>query len=232
VDEKETSTQNGETGLSDENYIDPNDRILPEIENIEDLSKYLPITLYFDNDHPNPKTLKTETDKTYSQTYNRYYTLRQEYKDNIPSGYDGKKRTQQVKELDLFFDEKLRKGNDDLLFFCRLLERELLKGRKIELAIKGYASPLSSSDYNKNLTLRRIRSLINELNEWDNKALRPFILRNEEDLGQLLFKEIPFGESQAGKNVSDNLENRAVSVYSTEAASERRIEILEVEEME
>ena len=230
----EENSVGGENGnntnenLTNLDEIDPEDRILPEIVSLEDLSKYLPITLYFDNDYPDPKTIKTTTKKSYSQTYDRYFNLKAEYIQQIPKSDDGKMRMEKTEALESFFKNNLKKGNDDLIFFCRMIERELQKGRKIELAVKGYASPLSNSDYNKNLTLRRIRSLVNELSTWNNGALLPYIQSDGSKIGQLKFKEIPYGESKASSTVSDQTDNRANSVYSAGAALERRIEILEV----
>ena len=42
---------------------------------------------------------------------------------------------------------------------------------------------------------------------------------------QLTIKELPFGETQVQKGVSDNPNDRRQSVYSIAAARERRIEI-------
>jgi len=223
--------KNPDEPIDDQKEIDPEDRKLPEINDLEDLSKYLPISLYFDNDRPDPSTLKTTTKKSYRQTYDRYYNLKSEYYSHIPKESDGKKRALKKTGLDNFFQDKLKKGNDDLIFFCRMIERELKKGRKIELVVKGYASPLSNSDYNKNLTLRRIRSLVNELSTWNDGALLPYIQSSGNAKGQLKFKEIPYGESKSASNVSDNTDNRAKSVYSVAAALERRIEILDIGEV-
>ena len=94
---------------------------------------------------------------------------------------------------------------------------------KIELQIKGYASPLFASDYNINLSKRRIVSLLNYMHEFQNGSITQY-LKNE----QLVIIELPFGESVSNKNVSDNPRNKKLSVYSVEAAMARKIEIVRV----
>ena len=95
--------------------------------------------------------------------------------------------------------------------------------QQIELQIKGFASPLFTSDYNINLSKRRISSLLNYMHEFQNGSITQY-LKNE----QLVITELPFGESVANKKVSDNPRNKKLSVYSVEAAMERKIEIVRV----
>ncbi|MFB6306828.1 MAG: hypothetical protein ABEH43_07555, partial [Flavobacteriales bacterium] len=64
---------------------------LPEYQTLEDLNKFLPVTLYFHNDIPNPDSWKTSTDSTYIQTYNNYRTLIPRYKKRYSKGLKGDK---------------------------------------------------------------------------------------------------------------------------------------------
>jgi hypothetical protein len=96
----------------------------------------------------------------------------------------------------------------------------------MELHIKGFASPLHKKDYNINLTRRRISSFINLINTFDNGQLKFFL-----DNRNLKIIELPFGENQSQKNVSDNPKDRRNSVYSKDAMLERKIEIVEIIEL-
>jgi hypothetical protein len=96
------------------------------------------------------------------------------------------------------------------------------------LSIKGYASPLSKSDYNVNLTLRRISSLINYISEFNNGIFKSYIDGTAQNGAKLTFNKIPFGEYQSKEEVSDNFNDLKNSVYSRKAALERKIEIMAI----
>ena len=93
----------------------------------------------------------------------------------------------------------------------------------MEIVIEGYASPLAEPDYNRNLTSRRISSLVNHLYQFNGGVLRPYLLNN-----QLQIRILPFGEEKAEKTVSDNAKDRRKSVYSVAAMKERKVEIKEI----
>ena len=90
----------------------------------------------------------------------------------------------------------------------------------VQINIKGFASPLNDKEYNMSLAKRRISSLKNYLREFQDGYLSPYI-----DSGKIIFIELPFGENKANNKISDNPYDRDKSVYSIEAANERRIEI-------
>jgi len=95
--------------------------------------------------------------------------------------------------------------------------------------VRGYASPLAKSDYNKNLSLRRIESLVHYLERWDSGALLPYLNGTAANGGRLFIERSPCGKSTADASVSDRLDDLRHSVYSVGAAKERRIEIEQVE---
>jgi hypothetical protein len=112
--------------------------------------------------------------------------------------------------------------------FIHLLEQALDEGQHITLQVRGYASPLAKSDYNKNLSLRRIESLVHYLERTDSGALLPYLNGTASNGGALVVVKKPFGKSTAAANVSDRLDDLRHSVYSVGAAQERRIEIEQV----
>lgn len=202
---------------------------LPEIETLEQLSDYLPVTLYFHNDVPNPRSWDTTTTRNYIDTYVAYKSMVPTYQQEYSQGLKKGEKEDAIANISDFFENKVDLGVEHLELFTKLLLRELEKGRKIELTIKGYASPLAKSDYNINLTQRRIQSLVNYLRAYNMGVFVPYIDQTAENGGSLQFTRIPFGAYRAEKSVSDNLHDQRNSVYSRSASLERKIEILSIE---
>lgn len=198
-------------------------------KSLTDLNKYLPVTLYFHNDEPNPRSNDTTTRLNYMTTYNAYTALTDKYKDEYSKGLSGEKAAKAQDDIDNFFMDYVDKGVSDLEIFTKLLLIELEKGQKIEMTIKGFASPLAKTDYNVHLTKRRIQSLMNYLREYNGGVFIPYMEGTAPNGGKLEFVKIPFGEYSASNLVSDNLNDTKNSVYSRSAALERKIEIQTVQ---
>lgn len=196
---------------------------------LEQLNDYLPVTLYFHNDEPDPRTRATTTQRSYDETADDYLALRQQYQKEMGKGLRSEDREDSDFEVDEFFTFYVEKGLRNLENFADLLLIELEKGYSIQLSIKGFASPRAKSDYNVNLTSRRISSLVNYLKRTKNGAFMPFIDARADNHATLTFEEIPFGEYRADATVSDELDDRQSSVYARGARLERKIEILSVE---
>lgn len=197
---------------------------LERFSSLEDLNKKLPVTLYFHNDRPNPKTNDTTSTIDYMVSYNRYLDLKTKYKKEYSKGLVGDDSEEAKEDIEDFFVEFIEQGIVDLDIFCRLLIKELNKGNDLVIVIKGFASPLAKSDYNVNLTKRRINSLVKYLLIKDNGIFKPFI-----ESGALSFEAVPFGEYTADKFVSDNVKDKKNSIYNRKAAIERKIEIQSVQ---
>ena len=183
----------------------------------------IPITLYFDNDKPNPKTLDTITNLNYEQTYNAYIELVEKYKQEFSKGLKKENIEKSNTEIEDFFYNKVQKEFFKLKSFISLMESLLEKNQKIEITIKGFASPLNDDVYNEKLSKRRINSLENYLYQVDNGFLNKYIKK-----GNLTIKREAYGESTASQNISDNLNDLRNSVYSVDAAKERKIKIIAV----
>ncbi len=197
-------------------------------ETLEELMKRLPVTLYFHNDVPNPKSVATTTDVNYISSYYDYRAMLDKYQKEYSAGLSGEKSDEAKEDIESFFIEFVDQGVKDLNVFRDLLIEELEKGRKINLTIKGFASPLAKTDYNVNLTKRRIASLVNYLSGYENGIFITYIKGYAKNGGQLTFTEVPFGEYTANKLVSDNYNDQKNSVYSRAAGMERKIEIQSV----
>lgn len=198
------------------------------IVTLDDLNKYLPVTLYFHNDRPGPRSMDTTVDLNYLKSYDFYTDLHPKYKTEYAKGLKEEESLDAKLDIDDLFKHYIDKGVSDLNLFTNLLLIELKKGQKIEITIKGFASPLAKTEYNVNLTKRRISSLINYLKEYNKGEFLPYLNNTATDGGGLSFVKIPFGEYTASGFVSDNVNDKRNSVYSKGAALERKIEIQSV----
>jgi hypothetical protein len=154
--------------------------------------------------------------------------MENEYKKEYSQGLSGDASEEAKEDIDDFFTEFVQQGVLDLEEFTRLLKIELDKGYEIEVTVKGFASPLAETDYNVNLTKRRINSLVNYLYVFENGEFAGYLDQNAANGGSLTFVQIPFGEYTANTLISDNVNDQKNSVYSRKAALERKIEIQSV----
>ena len=196
---------------------------------IRRLIEYLPLKLYFHNDEPDPRSWSTTTEHQYDSTWFRYKAMLPMYEREFAGMLDGEARTEAVTSVGDFFGNEAQAGYDKLMTFLAGLQETLDQGRRVNLVVRGFASPLAKSDYNVNLSLRRIQSLVNVMRAWNNGSLVPYLDDNASNGGSLSLERAPFGEERAKSGVSDELKDLRKSVYDPDAARERRIEIERVE---
>ena len=188
----------------------------------EKIAALLPVTLYFRNDEPDASTWKTTTKKNYVETYEDYVLNYELYKEEVKKNLPENIGTNYANELSLFFKNQVDFGTIMLDSLKNILLEELKKGSKIDIKVKGYASPIAKTTYNVNLTKRRISSLINYFTRIDNSVFAPYLQTKSP---QLTFTYMPFGEYAANQNISDDVVIQNESVYSMAAGKERRIQI-------
>lgn len=200
--------------LIEEEFVEPAPPVVvnePEPEQVKFIRRELPIKIFFDNDQPNPRSKSATTNEDYYTAYNNYLGRRPYFVSAV--GYE---------ESQAWFAQVYNsKAEFDTLgvYVKQLLDT----GYDVKLTIKGYASPLGKDDYNTNLTMRRIESVVLALQAMDDAALLPFF-----NNGRIQIIRSPFGESYAPENV-DSSSNTKKSVYSAEASYERRVEIIAIE---
>lgn len=187
------------------------------------LEDFLPLALYFDNDEPDKRTRRTSTKKTYEETYLRYYKAKSTYLREFTTDLEEDNQAEAELAVETFFEDKVKKGYDFLFRFSEILLERLEAGEEVEIFIKGYTSPRAKSDYNLSLGKRRISSLRNHFDTYKNGIFLPYLEKN-----QLKVTERSFGETEASTEVSDALEDTRNSIYSPDAARERRVEIVEI----
>ena len=122
-----------------------------------------------------------------------------------------------------FFQDSIKGNYTRLNSVLDQMYSSLVSGNKIELHIKGYASPLHNTDYNKNLSSRRISSLVNYVNQYKSSIFKLYINNKK-----LKFVIIPYGESKSSSKTSADPNNKKLSVNSLEAMLERKIQIIDV----
>jgi len=195
--------------------------VCKEIDSLENkMQSQFPIALYFDNDQPNPNSRDTISLNNYQTTYELYLKEKENYISKYSSALVGKLKIEAKNQMKDFFNVFVKQGFLDLKIFAYQLKLAVQYNVSIQINIKGFASPLNDKEYNMSIAKRRISSLKNYLREFQDGYLSPHI-----DSGKITFFEIPFGESKASEQISDNPNDRTRSVFSIKAASERRIEI-------
>jgi len=194
---------------------------------INQMKVLVPLTLYFHNDEPEPKTKVIVTKKNYKKTYDDYTILKPKYFAEYSKGLEGEQKEQAINRVENFFEDSVDAGMQDLDKFALLLEQVLLRGEKVKITMKGYCSPLASTDYNVNLAKRRISSLRNYFMEYGNGKFVKYVDNTNEAEGRIEFFNEDIGELPVS-TVSDDVKDVRNSVYSPFAASERKIQIIAI----
>lgn len=187
----------------------------------------VPLTLYFHNDEPEPKTRVIETKKNYKKTYEDYLVLKPKYLSEYARGLENDKKDYAINRVENFFEDSVEAGFQDLEKFAILLKQVLERGEKVKITMKGYCSPLASTDYNVNLAKRRISSLRNYFNEYENGVFLKYVNNTNENEGKIEYFNEDIGELPVSK-VSDDVKDVRNSVYSPYAAAERKIQIIAI----
>lgn len=187
------------------------------------LQDLLPISLYFDNDYPNPRSNQPTTASKFVALANDYILRKADYIKNFVAPLTGTEKQNAIAEIESFFRDDVEAGKDKFVAFLRQLEQRLAMGQNIELEVRGFASPRSKSDYNKILSERRINSIKNEMKSFDGGIISKYI-----DNGALKLKDVSFGDKAAKANVIGDLKDERNSIYNIDAARERRVEIIKV----
>lgn len=188
----------------------------------------VPLTLYFHNDEPDKKTLATTTTKNYKKTYEDYTALRPIYKSEYSKGAKSENVERAYNEINTLFEDSVDAGMQDLEKFAQLLLKVLKDKEKVVITIKGFCSPLASTDYNINLAKRRISSLRNYFSDYQDGVFVKYIDNRNADEGNISFVEQEVGELKARTYVSDDYYDTKNSVYSPAAALERKIQIIAI----
>lgn len=168
-----------------------------------------PLFLYFHNDEPDPQSHEVVTETTYPDCQRHYASLRGEYISRQQNAVDSAM-------MALFFDTCVVGNFNRTEELLEYVESLLDAGHTITITIAGFASPLARSDYNFNLSRRRIGSFINMIRTWRGGVFEDALAEE-----RLLIVQKPHGD------VEPTTESTSQDpVYGLPAALARRIEII------
>lgn len=184
----------------------------------EKIASVLPITLYFQNDAPDPKSLSDTTSKDYLELYNAYIADIQEHIHKAGQGLTGDEQRAAMYAVAGFLRDSVQTGYARLQKLTQYLQEAMANGDTIELIISGFASPLHNSDYNKHLSSRRIVSLLNYLRKADNSTLSSYINGEKPGITLYTYPEGAVNHTFATDEVRE-------TVFGLRAAKDRKIVI-------
>ncbi len=188
-----------------------------------ELMDMAPLRVYFDNDIPGKRMFTKSTNVNYEETLAPYLAREDEYVQNYMDDLPQMQKDELRDLMTAFFRDSVSRGMRQLEFFCQALLADLNSGDKVTVTLEGYCSPRAASRYNILLGFRRAVSIRNYIMEYQDGVFASYVKSK-----QLVFQDISFGENRAQEGVSDNLDDERLSIYSVEAAKERRAEILKV----
>ncbi|MBR5433668.1 MAG: PD40 domain-containing protein [Bacteroidales bacterium] len=203
------------------------------------ITDLIPITLYFDNDYPDPRSKDSVTDKVYEHLYYDFMAKKDEYIKEYTKYSPSERYKYDVRTVETFFND-LQEEYEKLALFAELMDVILHDGQDIVVAFKGYASPVGNLAYNEIVAKKRISCIQNYFMSFKDGSLNQF-LHNEPKSGKGSLKYIyePIGVVKAentfytssGEQVSAISDRRQkwMSVYSPAAAYQRKIEIIAVD---
>ena len=186
------------------------------------------LKLYFDNDHPNPRTTADNTNLYYGETYEIYSSASKlkEYIEGYagkPKGYDDPKRIPAERAVISFFEDEVKYNGEKLKDYSDSIKLILdnCKDTNLEIILEGFASPRARTEYNFHLTNRRIDCVKNHFERCNGGALNKYFMN-----GRLKFgPPLPHGETKSRPGINSDIANRKESVYKPQAAQERRVEV-------
>lgn len=174
------------------------------------LNTFLPLTLYFNNNEPDPESWSNTTNKNYEQTFSLYYSQKEKFKDRYVRKFAPSERTDALDRVDQFFDEELKRNYETLKDFSDQLVKFLESGNKITIGVQGFIQSKSNNKYSA-LMDRRISSLNNHFKSYLGGKLLPYF-----EQGLLIIKTLePIKITSPKTN----------GTYSPEASKLRKIEI-------
>jgi tetratricopeptide (TPR) repeat protein/outer membrane protein OmpA-like peptidoglycan-associated protein len=187
------------------------------------LQELLPISLYFDNDYPNPRSKSFKTNTVYNSLTDAYLDRKSAYITNFTKTMPDDDKSQATSEIESFFANDVVDGRSRFNTFLTQLEQRISSGEKIELELRGFASPRAKSEYNMILSARRIDCIKNQM-----MAFGSGIISNAFVNGSLKLNDVTLGNTTANSNVIGDLNDERNSIYNLNAARERRVEIINV----
>lgn len=192
---------------------------IPDTPNVaEKIASVLPITLYFQNDQPDAKSVSDTTSADYPTLYLQYLKDNDLYVSESGRGLSGNSQQAVQTAMYEFMRDSVATGYERLMQLERYLKEALQNGDSVNITISGFASPLHNNDYNQHLSMRRITSLLNYLRHADDGFFNPYITG---EISGLVIHVNP----QGAVNHAFKTEDTRETVYGVQAAKDRKIVI-------
>ena len=150
--------------------------------------------------------------------YNAYIGDIQEYIRKSGQGLSGEEQRRAMYAVAGFMRDSVQTGYARLQLLQQYLTEALSNGDTVDLVIRGFASPLHNSEYNKHLSSRRIVSLLNYLREADNGQLAPYLTGERSGLRLQVYPEGAVNHTFETDEVRE-------TVFGLRAAKDRKIVI-------
>jgi outer membrane protein OmpA-like peptidoglycan-associated protein len=165
--------------------------------------------------------MKIKGTENYVELSNTYFNQKESFISNFTKVLPEAEKFVLNEQYDLFFNREVKMGTVSLEYLSKAIAAKLGEGKKLEITLSGFASPLGSAAANKLLSDRRIKTIQNYLLQSNQGKLAESVKN-----GQLTFVSSAYGEIKSPKQVSDNPMAKRNSVFSLVASVERRVEIL------
>ena len=215
---------------------------------LESIQKFIDYSFYFDNDYPEGYSTDAVTaSQPYDYWYNQYLSVKgTNYITNPPEYvYTGSKKYENKSVVQKFFNDIII-GNYQSIqidFLNKLKEIIIDKNGSVKIELQGSASAPAKINYNRNLSKRRINSVI----QWfRGKTIGDKTISALESEGRITFIEnsngeeitIPqkdgtvFEEVNCSQDISltpNGVENSIAQWYSIPAMACRRVRIARIE---
>ncbi len=190
---------------------------LTRLPRIPELVPDRTVPLYFENDRPKMGRTPQVPSEDYMNLYREYKSKKDRYVSRLEkSPLVGRA---DIIRMSRFFDRELEDFQrlDTLVdVFVQYMEA----GYKVEIELRGYCSPIGNSDYNLQLSKRRIQCVRDLLENYDNGVLKPYIRD-----GKFVITPNPKGEDEAPPTVREYLSDLNASIFSYLSSLERRVDI-------
>jgi type IX secretion system PorP/SprF family membrane protein len=174
-----------------------------------------PIALYFDNDIP-----KIGGTMSYESAYLKYISL----KDSLQQLYvKTNELPQQDRTILDFFDNEVIPNFDKIHVLYDALYRSMLVGEKLEVAVSAGTSDVATFEYNRKLAQRRFEAFYNDLRQYQNGVLIPYL-----DNKQLIVNQLPFKANLFPNDVESKKWNAIIGI---DALQRRKVEVLNIKKL-
>jgi len=193
--------------------------VIPPVEEPDvhtKIASILPISLYFQNDQPNPRSVSDTTSTDYPTLYTQYMSDNRLYVQGTGQGLSEAERRIAEEKMSQFLKDSVSTGYERLQQLTKYLYEALTNGDTVEITVSGYASPLHNSDYNRHLSSRRIYSLLNYLRQAEGGFFIPYL--DQKKPGLIVHLD-PQGAVQRSFATQETRE----TVYGVQAAKDRKI---------